>query len=220
MKKFELFIYDHCPYCVIARMIFGIKNQPLKTTILLNDDEKRPRSMIGKKMVPILKKPDGKFMAESLDIVRFIDDKFTPRKVSNKESTALMNILDEAQFDCYALAMPRWVKSGMAEFKTHSARKYFQKKKEQYIGPFAKTLEDTKIYEKKVLKTLAKLEPKIKKASPWYLGEQLSLNDFHLFPFLRSLTIVKGLKFPPLLTQYMKTASKITKIPLNTVEAV
>ena len=220
MKKFELFIYDHCPYCVIARMIFGIKNQPLKTTVLLNDDEKRPRSMIGKKMVPILKKPDGKFMAESLDIVHYIDNEFPPGKVLDKENSSLINILDAAQFDCYALAMPRWIKSGMAEFKTLSARKYFQKKKEQYIGPFASALDDTKTHQKKILKTLEKLEKKIKNAAPWYLGEQLSLNDFHLFPFLRSLTIVKGLKFPPLLTRYMKTASKITKIPLNTSSAV
>ena len=25
----KLFIYDHCPFCVKARMIFGLKRQPI-----------------------------------------------------------------------------------------------------------------------------------------------------------------------------------------------
>ena len=37
-----LYIYDHCPYCVKARMIFGFKKQPVRIKTLLNDDEKTP----------------------------------------------------------------------------------------------------------------------------------------------------------------------------------
>ena len=51
----KLYIYDHCPYCVKARMIFGLKAFPFKLMCLLNDDEKTPISMIGVKMLPILK---------------------------------------------------------------------------------------------------------------------------------------------------------------------
>ena len=35
----KLFIYDHCPFCVKARMIFGLKRQPIRLVTLLNDDE-------------------------------------------------------------------------------------------------------------------------------------------------------------------------------------
>ena len=27
----KLYVYDHCPFCVRARMIFGLKNLPGKT---------------------------------------------------------------------------------------------------------------------------------------------------------------------------------------------
>ncbi len=52
----KLYIYDHCPFCVKARMIFGLKNLPVERITLLNDDEATPTKMIGKKMAPILQK--------------------------------------------------------------------------------------------------------------------------------------------------------------------
>lgn len=52
----KLFIYDHCPFCVKARMIFGLKDLPVRLVTLLSDDEITPTSMIGKKMAPILQK--------------------------------------------------------------------------------------------------------------------------------------------------------------------
>ena len=55
----KLFIYDHCPFCVKARMIFGLKRQPIRLVTLLNDDETTPFNLIGTKMVPILIKDDG-----------------------------------------------------------------------------------------------------------------------------------------------------------------
>jgi glutaredoxin 2 len=44
----KLYIYDHCPFCVKARMIFGLKNIPVELNVLLNDDEATPTRMIGK----------------------------------------------------------------------------------------------------------------------------------------------------------------------------
>ena len=35
----KLYIYDHCPFCLKARMIFGLKNLPVELVTLLNDDE-------------------------------------------------------------------------------------------------------------------------------------------------------------------------------------
>ena len=40
----KLYIYDHCPFCVKAEMIFGLKNLPFERIILLNDDENAPLS--------------------------------------------------------------------------------------------------------------------------------------------------------------------------------
>lgn len=192
----KLFIYDHCPYCVKARMIFGLKNIPVKLVTLLNDDEETPVKMIGEKMVPILETEPGQFMPESMDIVQFIDKKFPPALVLKEEDPALLEILSQARTPYYSLVMPRWVHSEMEEFKTLSSRKYFQNKKEQMIGPFSSSLENTEEFKKEISEILLKIENKTAKTNEWYLGNQISLNDFHLFAFLRCLTIVKNLSFP------------------------
>ena len=42
-------VYDHCPFCVRARMIFGLKNLPVELIVLANDDEATPIGLVGKK---------------------------------------------------------------------------------------------------------------------------------------------------------------------------
>lgn len=51
----KLYIYEHCPFCVRARMIFGLKNVPVEQQVLLSDDFATPERMIGEKMAPILR---------------------------------------------------------------------------------------------------------------------------------------------------------------------
>lgn len=70
----KLYIYDHCPFCVKARMIFGLKNIPVELNVLQNDDEATPTRMIGQKMVPILQKDDSRYLPESMDIVHYVDN--------------------------------------------------------------------------------------------------------------------------------------------------
>ena len=67
-----LHVYDHCPFCVRARMIFGLKKIPFKLNFLMNDDVVTPTRMTGKKVLPILEL-DGAATSESLDIVAKID---------------------------------------------------------------------------------------------------------------------------------------------------
>ena len=49
----KLYIYDHCPFCVRARMIFGLRDVAVEEVVLANDDEATPIGMIGSKQVPI-----------------------------------------------------------------------------------------------------------------------------------------------------------------------
>ena len=209
----KLYIYEHCPYCVKAWMIFGLKKQPIQIKVLLNDDEKTPISMIGQKMVPILERAPGDFMPESLDIIEYVDRLKDP-EVSWKESDKLFDFLDDYQHLCYELAMPRWVRiEELKEFKTKEARAYFQKKKEAYVGSFEKLLSDkSKI--KEMEEGLKELEGLLKEGQDTFF-KTLSVNDFHLFAFLRSLSVVKGLKFPKKVKKYMAQMSKMSKVPLH-----
>ena len=216
----KLFIYDHCPYCVKARMIFGLKNQPVENIVLLNDDEKTPISMIGQKMLPILETSKDTFMPESLDIIQYIDKKFPPQIVAMEEDSFLMNTLTELRLNYYSLTMPRWPQASMEEFKTPSAQQYFQNKKEKMIGSFSSALKKTEEFKKSTYQTLEIIAEKISTADSWYMGQTLSLNDFHLFAVLRALTIVKNMPFPEPLKHYMNTCSQKTHIPLHTDIAV
>ena len=218
----KLYVYDHCPYCVKARMIFGIKSIDFRLHTLLNDDVSSPVSMIGKKMLPILELESKKYMPESLDIIEYIDKQNPPKKINFTlpEDKDLMNILDEHKLALYSLVMPRWLNSTMAEFQTKGARSYFREKKEKMIGSFDRAMEETEKY-KKVIEggPFKKLERKctFKPGEKlfWYHHGRLSLNDFHLFAFLRSLSIVKGLSWPEGLKSYALWVSKVSGVNLH-----
>ncbi|MGH1469006.1 MAG: glutaredoxin 2 [Bdellovibrionales bacterium] len=210
----KLYVYDHCPYCVKARMIFGYKNIPFELITLLNDDEKTPIDMIGQKMVPILS--DGNsHMPESLDIISKIDKSDnTLFIIDTPVDSKLEAWLSEARSYLYPLAMPRWVKSDLEEFETPGAIEYFKKKKEDYIGPFSEHLEKTSSYLKEANTHLLKLNDLLSDTS-FYSGESASINDIHLYPTLRSLSIVEGISYPEKVMSYMKKQEELTRVPLH-----
>lgn len=85
----KLYIYDHCPYCLKARMIFGLKNIPVELHVLLNDDAETPTRMVGQKQVPILQKDDSLYMPESMDIVHYVDKLDGKPLLTGKRSPAI-----------------------------------------------------------------------------------------------------------------------------------
>ena len=58
----KLYIYDHCPFCVRARMIFGLRDVAVEEGGLANDEEATPIGMNGSKKGPSLQKEDGSVM--------------------------------------------------------------------------------------------------------------------------------------------------------------
>ena len=209
-----LYIYDHCPYCVKARMIFGLKHIPIKLKTLANDDEKTPISMIDAKMVPILEYKKQTFMPESLDIISYIDNSKSPTLVTNKTNQKLARWLDKNSLLCYKLAMPRWVKVDLEEFKTQKAKDYFINKKTAYIGSFETALQKSEKLIQQMTKELDALDTMFEKKQNFFAGA-LSWDDFHLFAFLRSLSIVKSLVFPPKVKFYSEKMSQKSQIPLH-----
>ena len=208
-----LYHYDHCPYCVKARMIFGLKRVPFQLTALFYDDEDTPRSFIGAKMLPILK-TEKEYMPESLDIIRYIDNHFKTPLVNWEDDSQLSKWLEKCGDKHYFLAMPRWVKAPLAEFKTPASREYFQRKKEQHIGSFQEALNNTKSLIGEMEECLKELESLFSDTGK-YWKPQLSVNDFHLFAYLRMLSIVKDISFPEKVAAYMETLSKESQVPLH-----
>ncbi len=208
----KLYIYDHCPYCVRPRMIFGLKNVPVENVTLLNDDEETPIGLVGKKLVPILMKEDGTPMGESLDIVRYIDENYGEKILKDDIRPEIQAWCDKVGQYYYRLLHPRCVLLGLEEFATQGAIDYFTEKKSAKIGDFAENMANSAEYIQQLNADLLSLDALIQ--SPQALNAQLSYEDIILFPMLRNLTCVKGLVFPEKVKAYVDTMAQNTHIPL------
>lgn len=208
----KLYIYEHCPFCTRARMIFGQKIVPVELEYLLNDDEETPAKLIGQKIVPILVKDDGTAMSESLDIVRYIDQLAgtTPlNEYIRPEIEGWLRIVDTYR---NALTAPRCIKMNLPEFATTTAIDYFVNKKTSVYGDFEENIANTKTLLNRLNADLIALSPLIMHHQG--LNGQFSMEDILVFPILRNLTMVKDIAWTAPVLDYMNGMSRLTRIPL------
>ncbi|MFM2481477.1 glutaredoxin 2 [Celerinatantimonas sp. YJH-8] len=208
----KLHIYEHCPFCIKAQMIFGLKGLPVTFHVLLNDDVTTPTEMVGKKMVPILEKDDGKYMPESMDIVHFIDSLDGQPWITQRQNKLLNQWFSDVAEVVHKLVIPRNPQIAFQEFATQAARDYFTVAKTQMIGDFSEHLERSKSY-------LAVLNPALRQLEPWIESEravngELSIDDFQLFSMLRTLSVVKGVEYPAKVEAYRQRMAELTELPL------
>lgn len=213
----KLFVYDHCPFCVKARTIFGLKGIAFDLVILLNDDETTPIGMIGKKMTPIL--DDGeRCIAESMDIVAHIDGLSGARIINGPNNPSVARWISEASGPLFSLALPRWAASDFKEFSTPAARAYFTRNKERMLGSFKEHMAATADYVATLNRHLLALDPLIKSAEA--VNGELSEDDIHLFATLRSLSIVRGIEYPPAVEAYRTRMAHRAGIDLHDAIAI
>lgn len=209
----KLYIYDHCPFCVRARMIFGLRGVAVEEVVLLNDDEDTPVSMIGAKQVPILQKSDGTFMGESLDIVRYVDEWADQGRLKEAVRPELQAWLDKVGEYNNKLVQPRVIKIGLPEYATPEAVTYFVEKKEKTIGNFETNLNKTAQYLERINADLQELEGLIGHEGAGMSGEA-SMEDILLFPILRNLTVVRGIEWPQKVMDYVWRMSEASGVDL------
>ncbi|HCB2209160.1 TPA: glutaredoxin 2 [Citrobacter farmeri] len=214
----KLYIYDHCPFCIKARMIFGLKNIPVELNVLANDDDETPTRMIGQKMVPILQKDDSRYLPESMDIVHYVDKLDGKPLLTGKKNPAIDEWLRKVNRYANHLLLPRFAKSAFDEFSSPSARKYFTEKKEAMIGSFADHLAHSAGLTKKISDDLRALDKLI--VQPNGVNGELSEDDIQLFPLLRNLTLVAGINWPTCVADYRDNMAKQTQINLLSSMAI
>ena len=197
----KLYVYDHCPFCVRARMIFGLKKVPVDLVTILNDDVETPTKLIGQKIVPILVKENGEAMPESLDIVRYIDAHYGEKVLSEKVRPQIEDWLKQVGSYHNHLVLPRFTRLALPEYATQSAVNYFTENKEKSIGNFADNLANTDTYLARLAPDLAQLADLIQ--SDTALNGNLSLEEILVLPILRNLTCVKRIHFPPKVKTYV-----------------
>ncbi|WP_277074697.1 glutaredoxin 2 [Simonsiella muelleri] len=208
----KLYIYDHCPFCVRARMIFGLREMATEEITLLNDDEITPINMIGVKQVPILQKSDGKYMGESLDIVSYINELSGHSPLESVRSE-IQNWFEQVNAFYNRLVMPRSVQLGLAEFAKPSSVVYFIEHKKKLIGDFEENFHKTNEYITQMQQYFVELDA-LMVSEEWINGKELSLEDIIIFPILRNLTMVSGLNFPEKLLNYTHKMAKKSLVNL------
>lgn len=214
----KLYIYEHCPFCVKARMIFGLKIIPVELVALLNDDEETPTRMIGQKMAPILQKDDSRYLAESMDIVHYVDNLDHQPLLTGERNPAIEEWLRKVNGYVNRLLLPRIAKASFDEFATPEARAYFIKKKEAAIGSFDEHMAHSAGLIKNISDDLKNLEKLIQQANA--VNGELSEDDIHLFPILRNLTLVAGVTVPTRVADYRDNMAKQTQINLLSSMAI
>ena len=206
----KLYIYDHCPFCVRARLIFGIQQIPVELITLANDDEATPIRLIGAKQVPILQKLDGSYMGESLDIVRHINAQ-AKRPISETIRPSIQAWADKVGEYYNQLLFPRSIQLGLPEFATPAAVVYFILKKEASIGTgIAQMLDKTPELLAQIHSDLQTLASQIH--SDTLNGSDLSMEDILIFPMLRNLTMVRGIQFPAVVQDYIANMAQRSQI--------
>ena len=194
-------------------MMMNLTDTKYEEVILLNDDEETPIKLCGKKQVPILE-VDGKIIVESLDIVDFLDKK-VGGFLSSNENKNIQIWIEDARNYLYRLTFPRLIKQDLPEFATSSAVQYFQTKKEVSIGvSFEELLSKTQEYKEEAEHHIKLLSPLITKL-PSIKNRDFTKDDIILFPVLRLLSCVYGLKWDKNVQDYLKHISAITRIPLH-----
>ncbi|GAB1438910.1 glutaredoxin 2 [Providencia sp.] len=190
-------------------MIFGLKKLAVEQIVLLDDDSETPTRMIGRKMLPILQKDDGSYLPESLDIVHYVDQLSEPKYASGQISPEIDHWFKAVSSVVYKLVTPRFTETDFPEISTEEARK-------AYIARASKSYGSLEELKKETHTLLIELEPQMSLLDEWLeaRAEMFCLDDFIIFPTLRSLSIVANLSFSTNIRNYMERVAKASNINL------
>ncbi|MCW8331594.1 glutaredoxin 2 [Photobacterium sp. SDRW27] len=209
----KLFVFDHCPFCIKAMMVAGLKKIDLELVYLQNHDIEARIEKVGANLVPILQKPDGSYMAESLDIAAYLDNADGHPALGASTHTDNIAAWSEATRPYGSLLLfPRWLRIDLPEFQCQEAKDWFYSKKSAMIDEsFEQAFDNSANYIEKLNKVLGQLDWL---TLPSERGDKLTYDDVNLFPTLRNYTVIKGLVFPSRVRQYIDEVAMLTGIPL------
>lgn len=210
----KLYVYEHCPFCIRARMIFGLKKVPLELGVIMEGDAKTPTSMVGRKVVPILQKQDGSYMPESLDIVHYIDQLDGSPSLEGECDETISAWCKENTHTIFNLAIPRFTRADFKELSTPEAREAYTQREIKAFGDLDALMAGSQQYIDTILVELPKIESYLRAKN------SVSITDFYLYPVLNSLTIVKGFPYPDYLINYLEHISTTCNVPIFWTKAL
>jgi len=211
----KLYMFEHCSLCFRVRMIAALKRLHLQETVVLDDDSDTMVGLVGKRVIPILLKDDGRPMLESMDMVRYIEDLGPPVLVGPRHPE-IAQWADHVVAKSAPLTMPRYPLLGLPEFATAAALDHYIMRKRKTYGDFAELRSHTRQQIDELMPKLEELDALIE--SPPAVNGTLSMDDIRVLPLLRSVAVVKGLPFPRRVRNYFE--SMMNRIGFQPLPAV
>jgi glutaredoxin 2 len=198
----RLYLFEHCSLCFRVRMAAALKRLHLQETVVLEDDSETMIGLVGKRVVPILVKDDGRPMLESMDMVAHVDG-LGDRVLTGPQRAEISAWADAIVGKTAPLTMPRYPLLGLPEFGTIAARDHYVVRKRKRFGDFVELRAKTREQIDAVMPELETLDQLIE--SPSAVNGTLSLDDIRVLPLLRSAAVVKGLRFPQRVRDYFES---------------
>ncbi len=183
-------------------MTAALKHLPMQETIVLEDDSNTMIGLAGKRVVPILIKDDGETMLESMDMVLHVDGIGEPvlKGPVNDEIVAWeTRITPKAA----RLTQPRYPLLSLPEFATAAALDHYMSRKRKTLGDLVELRANTRQHLSELMPDLEELDRRIE--SPAAINGTVSVDDVRVLPLLRSLAVVKELRFPRKVGEYFQT---------------
>lgn len=211
----KLYVYEHCPYCVLVRLAFAVKGIPYTIEYLFDDDIKAHTDKVGAKQVPILQKDDGTYMKESMDIVKYVDALWKPVIFAPYTmAEALAPYFDPENLKPVRyLAFLATKNIYFPEISKSSARKYHVKRflKKMPYDHVESIESDREMLTAKVYAFMDSITPYI--YSDKHMGKQgVGIDDVLGFSKLFALSIIPDLKIPSKLEKYIEAMLSFAKI--------
>jgi glutaredoxin 2 len=141
-------------------------------------------------------------MLESMDIVRYIDSQRQPI-LAGPERPDIAAWAEKVTSKTGPLTMPRYPLLGLPEFATVAAHDHYTLRKRKILGDFVELRANTRAYIAELMPELEKLDALIVKRDA--INGTLSFDDVRVLPLLRSIAVVKGLRFPPRVRDYFES---------------
>jgi glutaredoxin 2 len=198
----RLYMFEHCSLCFRVRMTAALKRLHLQETVVLDDDSETMVELVGKRVIPILVKDDGRPMLESMDMVDYVDG-LGDRILTGPQRGEVAAWADKVVAKTAPLTMPRYPLLGLPEFGTIAALDHYNLRKRKAFGDFVELRADTRRHIDALMPDLDELDRLIE--APLAVNGKLSLDDIRVLPLLRSAAIVKGLTFPQKVRDYFES---------------
>jgi glutaredoxin 2 len=141
-------------------------------------------------------------MLESMDMVRYIDQLAGPVLIGPERPDIEVwetRVMPKAA----RLTQPRYPLLGLPEFGSAAALDHYHLRKRRALGDLVELRANTRAYIAELMPDLEQLDRMVE--TPLAINGLLSLDDVRVLPVLRSLAVVKGLRFPHRLRDYFES---------------